>query len=435
MKKIHLIFLVAILAFASCDKNEISPEKTPPDDTTNSDDEINTENSSVLWEYKTDYHGILLTDLVLDNNDNAYFFSRANDQYVLHSFDHDGALRWSKILAFGSYLYSRIMLAGDRLILSYQNDVIAAYDLNDGTQLWSTPLNVSFSDMAYNDGTIYVAQTTTVDTESQISAIAASDGTIKWYYSMDKHIESKLSVYKNAICVVSEDRLPWPFEIGLTILTDNGSSATKAWKFYQPRDVNPSEPIKPRRASFDGLGNIYYEESTTDTTYIHSYKVSNGQENWEKKLCNFGLPEPVILYGNGKITASYKSDESWAIVNSIITMDASTGNTVKQNDNIILNDSQVLLTGDYSTVVFNRLLDDLPTMQVYAYGDVMSTIKADYFGLSVLNFSDFRITSDGNLLLVGGAKIMCVKANLSPTTAGTWSCRKGTNANTNSINL
>lgn len=434
MKRIPLILFAIILAFVSCTKEEITPI---PDNPNNNQDTVtnsSTTNSLVLWEYEIDQNGVILTDLVLDNKDNSYFFSRANDEYVIYSFDKDGSLRWSKTLSFGSYLNSGIMLADNKLVLSNNYNVVAAYDLNDGTELWSTPLSVGYSDMAYSDGTIYVAQTTTWDTESQISAIDASDGTVMWDYPMDQYVETSISVYKNHICIVSEDNSPWPFEIGLTVLTDNGTGATESWKFYQARDVSPSEPVKPRRASFDGLGNLFYEESTTDTTYIHSYKVSNGQENWKKKLCNFGLPEPVILFGDGKVTASYKSDESWAIVNSIITLDASTGNTVKQNDDIILNDSQVLLTGDYSTVVFNRLLDDQPTMQVYANGDLTSSTSADYLGWLVTSFADCKITSDGNLVLVSGGRIVCVDAQLSPATAGTWSCRKGTNANTNSIN-
>lgn len=43
--------------------------------------------------------------------------------------------------------------------------------------------------------------------------------------------------------------------------------------------------------------------------------------------------------------------------------------------------------------------------------------------------------SDGNLILVTRGRIMSIDANLSPVASGTWSCRKGTNANTNSINF
>ncbi len=437
MKQIQLFLFAIVIAFASCTPEDIVP--IPDDPNNNQDNHTDTSaNSLALWEYKIDEYDVLLTDLVLDNNDNSYFFAKADDKYFLYSLDKIGTLRWSQELPFGSYLNSGIMLAGDKLILSYQYDIIAAYNINNGTEIWSTTLSVSFSDMAYNDGIIYVAQTTTWDTESKISAIDAGTGAVKWDYPMDKHIDTKISVYKNAICVVSEFQLPWPFEIGLTILTDNGSSATEVWRHYQPRDNNPSEPIKPRRASFDGLGNIYYEESTTDTTYIHAHKVSDGTVNWAKKLCNFGLPEPAILFGNGKVTASYKSDESWGIVNSLITLDASTGNTENQNDDIILNDEQVLLTGDYSTVVFNRLVDDVPTMQLYSSsGDLVSSASADYLGWFVTSLSDCRISSEGNLIVIQGGDgiVKCIKAGLTQAKAGTWSCRKGTNANTNSINF
>ena len=428
MKNTTIIFLAMALAFVSCGKDDITSVIVDPNDT------LTTENPTALWEYKIDQLDVLLTDLVVDNSDNSYFFAKANEEYVLYSLDKEGTLRWSSTIPFGSYQNSEIMLAGDKLILSYQYDVVAAYNLNDGSQIWSIPLSISFSDMAYSDGIIYVAQTTTFDTESQISAIDANTGTINWEHHMDQHIETKISVYENQICVVSDYRLPWPFEIALTILSDNGTSATVAWSHLKSYDSNQSY-ARPRRATFDGLGHIYFEEDVTDTSYIHSYNVSDGQENWETKLCNFGLPEPVILYGNGIITASYKSDESWAIVNSIVTMDATTGNIIKQNDDVILNDSQVLLTGDNSTIVFNRLLNDEPTMQVYDLnGDLINASSADYLGLMVTSLIDCRITSDGNLLVIDVEKVMAIEANFTPALSGTWSCRKGTNGNTNSIN-
>ena len=398
MKKTPLIFLAIILAFISCSKDNVTP--TPEDPKNNSDTSSTTENSSALWQYEIDEYDALLTDLVLDNNDNSYFFARANNEYVLYSLDKNGALRWNQTIPDGSYSNSEIMLAGDKLILSYQWDVIAAYNINDGSQIWSTTLSISFSDMAYSNGTIYVAQSTTFNTESQISALEASSGTVKWDYKMDKHVEAKISVYQNDICVVTDFRLPWPWEIGLTVLTDNGTGATESWRDFKPYDPN-EVAANPYRASFDGLGNLYYEEAVADTTCIHAYKVSDGTVNWEKKLCDFGLTaEPIILFGNGIVTASYKSDESWRIGNSHMTLDASTGNTIKQNDDIILEDAQILLTSDYSTVVFNRLLDDAPTMQVYgSNGDLSSSISAGFLGNSVL-FSDCRITSEGNLIII-----------------------------------
>jgi hypothetical protein len=87
------------------------------------------------------------------------------------------------------------------------------------------------------------------------------------------------------------------------------------------------------------------------------------------------------------------------------------------NDDIILNDSLVLLTGDYSTVVFNRLLNDQPAMQVYTNGDLTSSTSADYLGWMVTSFVDCKITSDGNLVLVSGDRIVSVDAQLSPATA------------------
>ncbi len=430
MRKTPLVFIAIVLAFASCTKEDITPI---PDDPDNNQDTAN--NSLALWEYQIDEYDALLTDLVLDNNDNSYFFAKANDEYFLYSLDKNGAVRWDQTIPFGSYLSSEIMLADDKLILSYQWDVIAAYNINDGSQIWSTTLSISFSDMAYSNGTIYVAQSSNYN--SKITALEVSSGSVKWDYKMDKHVDTKISVCQNTICVASDYRLPWPWEIGITVLTDDGTLSTKSWSDFKPYDPN-DVAANPYRACFDGLGNLYYEEGVEDTTYIHSYKISNGQENWEKKLCNFGLPEPAILFGNGKVTASYKSDESWGIVNSLITLDASTGNTVKQNDDIILNDEQVLLTGDYSTVVFNRLVDDVPTMQLYSSsGDLASSVNADYLGWFVTSLSDCRITSEGNLIVIQGGDgiVKCAKANFIQAKAGTWSCRKGTNANTNSINF
>jgi outer membrane protein assembly factor BamB len=426
MKNTYIILLAIIFVFVSCEKDETDSSTTDPNDTT--------ENSSVLWEYEIDQFNVLLTDIVLDDSDNSYFFARANDEYFLYSLDNAGALRWSKTIAFGSYLNSGIMLAGDKLILSYQYDVVAAYNLSDGSEIWSTTLSVGYSDMAYNNGIVYVAQSATSNNESNISALDANTGSVKWDYFMDKHIDTKISVDQDQICVVSDDQLPWPYEIALTVLTDNGSDATLAWNISKPHVYMESE-AKARRAIFDGLGNIYFEEDVTDTTYIHSYNAANGTENWETKLCNWGLPEPVILFGNGIVTASYKSSEQWAIVNSIASINATTGEIIKKNEEIISNDAQVLLTSNNSTVVFNRLLDDQPTMQIYdSYGDLTSSMSASFLGWFVTSFNDCRITSEGNLIYLNDETVICADAKLTQANSGTWSCKKGTNGNTNSIN-
>lgn len=423
MKKITLIFVAFIFVFASCEKDDNTPIENPGEDPT----------TDALWEVEIDQTGILLTDIVLDDSDNSYFFMRSSDEYILYSYDKDGTQRWTEALSFGSYLNSGIMLADDKLILSNDWDIISAYDMNDGSLLWSTTLAYSYIDMAFSNGTIYVAQSNPTDVVSQVTAIDPGSGTVNWNYLMDDHTEANISVHQNNICVVSMDNLPYPFEFGLTVLSDNGGSATEVWSHFTP-NLDDYNPNKPRRASFDGLGNLYYEQSVTDTTYIYSYKVADGQENWKTKLCNYYLPDPVILYGNGKVTATYKSAESWAIVNSMATLDASTGSIIKQNDDVILEAAQVLLTGDYSRVVFNRLLNDLPSMQVYnAGGDLTSSVSATYLDGSAL-FGDCRITSEGSIVFARGGSIICAKANLSQAPVGSWACRKGTNGNTNSIN-
>lgn len=436
MRQLSIYLTIILFALVSCNPDNIIPGIDDLNDTDsiagNDDPSDDPTNDAVLWEYKVDNYDMALTNMVVDSKDNAYFYSRVDDENVLWAINNKGELNWKITLTGGSYMQNAIMLANDKIILSYDYNVLACFNPADGSEIWKTTIT-NFSDMAFSNGTIYLAQTITWNTQSWVTAVDVNSGNIKWEKLMDKHIETKISAYQNHICFASEDQLNYPFKIGITMLTDNGDNVTENWKFYKEYDSS-NIAVKSRRATFDDQGNVFYEEGTSGSTYIYSFKVADGAENWNSKLSDFELPDPALLFYPGKIVASYKSDESWGIVNSTIILNSADGKVVKKNDDIVLNDSQILLTGDYSTVVFNLLKDNQPTLQIYtSTGELSSSENMDYVGWFINSIEDARITTEGNLLIYYGDKLQCIKQSLAVPKSGTWYVRKGNNANTNSL--
>jgi len=222
--------------------------------------------------------------------------------------------------------------------------------------------------------------------------------------------------------------------IKLIMFKNNGSTASVLWSKVHSYDFMITDPY-PYPAIFDGQGNLLYEEATADTSYIHSYKVNSGSENWATKLFDLDLRTPTILYGDGKVIATYLDDNTWGMVNSSAVMDASNGNIVKRNSNIIQNDNQILLTGDNSHIVFNRLLNSKPTLQEYGVsGNLVKSIDFSFFSSSIHSMKDCKINSRGDILFIGGDGVVCYKAGVKPPKSGTWCTNRGSNGNTNSIN-
>ncbi|MFA9391293.1 MAG: PQQ-binding-like beta-propeller repeat protein [Prolixibacteraceae bacterium] len=438
MRQLPIYLLIVIFVLSACNPDNIIPgiddlintDSIPGMDDFSDDPSDDPTNEAVLWEYED--FDMAITDLVVDGKDNVYFYTKVDEEYVLSAINNKGEVNWKIALTGGSYMQNAIMLANDKIILSYDYNVLACFNTADGSEVWKTSIT-NFSDMAFSNGTIYLAQTITWDTQSWVTAVDVSNGDVKWEQTMDKHIATKISADQNHICFASEDQLNYPYKIGITLLTDQGDNVTIDWDFYKEYDSSDIA-AKPRRASFDDQGNVFYEEGTTGSTYIYSFDVSEGTENWNTKLSDFALPDPVVLYYPGKIVASYKSDESWAIVNSTVILNSADGTVVKKNDDIVLNDNQILLTGDYSTVVFNLLKGNQPTLQIYSpTGELSVSENTDYVGWFITSIVDVRIATEGNLLIYYSDKLQCIKQDLAVPKAGTWYVRKGNNANTNSL--
>ncbi len=429
MKKLTLILLAFVIVFSSCKKEDVSPS-----DSSNNSNTDNNDNSTTtyLWDYQfSDFDYNISKDIALDNNDNIYGIGKFDNENYVYSINKDGNLNWKVTLSEASYnKHDLITITDNELIIGYNWDKLAALNLSDGSLLWENTLTTGFVDMAYNNGILYLAQCNTFDHLSILSSISPSTGTTNWQINLDHHADPRISVYQDKICLATRNELS-TYNLGISIYKDNGSDASLLWRKSTDIDYQ-SKPTT--RAIFDGQGNVYYEEAAHDTSYIHSYKLSDGSENWVKKLCNYSLPDPVILYSNGKIIASYKDDDSWGIVTSIAIIDASSGNIDAQKEGVILADEQVLLQSNNSFLVFNRLKDSKPTIQVLDQtGGLVSSRNTEAFG-SLISFDDCRINSSGNLVILDGEHLVCTKANYTSPTIGTWSCRQGTNKNTKSLN-
>lgn len=429
MKKITIIIFAFIIVLASCGKTDNVDDGNnggnPPDD-----------NTVVNYTYKISGYDMALTSLVLDNNNNAYIYVKAGADYKLISIGSDGKLRWSKTLTNGTYSTdgSGIMVVNDKILLSYRYDQLGCYTTTDGSEIWDVQLNNNYSELAYNNDVVYVAQTTAFKNESELTAYDLSTGSKNWTEVMTSHHESCVSVDGDFICFSTSDETNTPLKEGITMFQDNGNTVAKLWSYYEIADGN--NPIWPRKAIFDGNGNVFYETGASDSCYVFSFNQNSGNINWKSLISPYYPPKNTLLYGNGKIMCSYY--DSQMSKESVAIIDATSGTIVKELSTIIgsIGNFQMLLTGSIETLVFNNLNNQKPAIQLYnSNGTLSKTIDAGFYdGNIAYDIDDAKIDTHGNLVMNLGDKILSAKLGLATIGTNTWNYSQGTNGNANTLN-
>jgi len=428
MKKTTTILFAFIILLFSCGKKD------------GLDDGNNGENSQgdktiANYTYKVPDFDATLSNLVLDDNNNAYLYVKAGD-YKLISIGIDGKLRWSKTIANGAYNNNGtgIMIVNDKIILAYKYNHLGCYSTADGSEIWDAQLNTNFNEMAYNNGVIYVAQSALSGNQSELTAFNLNSGSQKWTKVMTSHDESRISVNGGQICLSTHWDDNTTFKEGITMFQDNGSTVTKLWSHFENFDDN--NPVWGRKAIFDGAGNVFYQTGASDSCYIFSFNKNSGNLNWKSLISPLYPPESTLLYGNGKIFCSF-SDDDMSNKQSLAIINASSGAIIKKVSKIIRNsnDYQMLLTGASKILVFNVSAQE-SNIQLYSENGTLSkTINGDFYkGVLAYDIGDAKIDKKGNLVMLLNDKILSAKLDLTTIGTNYWNYLQGTSGNTNSLN-
>lgn len=426
LSRLSMYLLIALLAFSSCGKDEV----TEPADSNNSGTGGD-ETSAYKWTYEVD--NSIRSEFVLDENDNIYFVGADyNDNFSLYSIDKTGQKNWSVDVSYniGGTNLSSIMYADGKIITTTTLGNIYCYDSNNGSLLWEK--SMYSNSVAYSNNTLYVANYSIMSVELTISALNIADGSEKWTRIERKLVEPKISVNNNIICVACEDKNPYPYKFGMVVYKDNGSSCDSAWSVF-------SEGVsgnKPHKAIFDGQGNLYIQDGTSGKTVVYSYNENTGAENWNVQIKDVDMANDVaMIYSSGKIIATYRSDDSWGIENSFASIDASTGAILNSVEEGIHDENMLLLTGDDNLVSFTQ--DDQGVIHLLKYGidgSLINTEAPDYAKDIMLSaYDNVRINGEGDLIILSGKYIYCAEHSFVKPVQGTWSSINGNNQNTNSL--
>jgi hypothetical protein len=114
-----------------------------------------------------------LTNLVLDNNNNAYIYVKVGLDYKLISIGSDGKPRWSKTLANGQYNTNGSVGSGLQMLLTGNTETLVFNNLNNQKptiQLYNTNGTLSKNiDGGFYDGVIaYALDDAKIDTHGNL---------------------------------------------------------------------------------------------------------------------------------------------------------------------------------------------------------------------------------------------------------------------------
>ncbi len=411
MKRIIILILSVFIGTGtiSCKKNE---EVAPTDNTTTDSGTEN--NDGVSW--RIDFQGAIYSDVVLDENDNLYFLASENAGDYLYAYDKDGKAKWKSPITVPTYTESHLFYAENKIVVGIKQ-TLQCFDLT-GKELWQVNLPAECSDIAYANGYIYSVGTDYIQAQSVLTAFDMSGSQI-WNAAYNEYYEPAVSAIGNNVCLTLENRGVVPNKLVIKLLKNSGTSYSTSWEHSFDRDLNVI--AYANSASFD-KDNVYFEESAMATSYIHSYKISDGSENWSVKLSDYPLERYTILTGNGKVIATYRSTDFASEINSFKVIDANTGAITATQENIINNTRQMFLTSSGNIITFDADKIREFSMQGNSIADY------DYSLIDNMNFFNYCITNSKNsLIAIDGGSVVCAKPNNNFTLAGTgsWNCKNG----------
>jgi len=426
---IYLLIIGMFVAFSSCNKDDDSV--TNPNTNTNTGGDNNSSESDYKWDFKIN----VKTDIVVDQQDNLYFVACDNDDaYALYSLDKNGQKNWSTDISNPGFTNISIMLANDKVVISYKWDNLACYNTSDGSQVWENTLQYGFKDMAYSNNNVYVAEYNIMSNSFILSSVSLASGTSNWEKAVTKLTEPRISVNNNIICVAGSDKEPYPYKYGFNVYKDNGSSCDLLWSYFKEESSGGSAIA--HRAIFDGQGNIYYEDETSGKTVVYSFNENTGNENWNVQIKNIKLANKLaMIYTQGKLIATYRSDDSWGIENSFAVIDVSNGSILSSVEEGIHDENIFVLTGDNKFITYLQDDSGIKLLEYSTDGTLLNTQMPEYAqGIMLSSYGYIKINSEGDLYITSSKYLHCADHSFSQAGTGTWSSINGNNRNTNSLN-
>jgi len=195
MKKLSILLVVIIITTLACNKG-IDLPSDPGDEG----------NSSILWEYEIPHVDHIYSDIVLDENDNVYFFAESNKVWTLYSLNKDGKVNWTTVKSDGAHNFSILMYENGKLYLRNSSKDITAYDASNGSKLWNITFTLPVNDVALSNGVLYAVEASSVYRLIELYAYDANTGAIKWSESMDHSLKPLIAAYQNNVCLVLKNQ-------------------------------------------------------------------------------------------------------------------------------------------------------------------------------------------------------------------------------------
>ncbi len=428
MKKLSLILLAFVIVFSACKKEDVSPSDSSNNSNNNND---NNNTSAYLWEFNITPK----TLLAVDNSDNVYFIgATSNDEYAIYSLDKDGSQKWKTVIG-NNYSSNLGLMLADNHVIVFRNDNLVSYNITDGLEEWTQTTDYYINNMAYSNNTVYTTEYSAFTDLLKIKAFSVSTGTKNWEKNMTYLQFPKISAHNNIICLSAKNTNPYPEEFGFSVFKDNGASVDSLWGKYITNG-NTSVACSPHKAIFDGQGNLFFEDDASGSTIVYSYNENTGTENWNVQIKNIRLAKNLaMLYTQGKLVATFRSDDSWGIENSFAVIDASNGSVTNTVVDGIHDENLFALTGDNTIISYTQDDNGINLLKYSTDGTLLSTDKPNYIQGSILSsYNDIKINSAGNLYIAGSDKVYCATHSFTQAPSGTWALINANNANTNSIN-
>jgi hypothetical protein len=437
MKKIFLIALAfATVSFLnSCGPDEPEPPEDQQQDDgngDNNDDNNDDENTTTLWEYEIPQFNGLQSNIAIDQQNNTFFAIRADgDIYTLYSVNSEGQLNWSKTIDDGvcSAGNDDVLLADGKLVFVPETFSIGCVSTTDGSELWNVDLDYAYYAMTYSNNTIYVATSNMNDVK--VVAIDVSSGSVKWNLNLANRKAPEISSYNGNVCITYVDMANPPYMTGISVINDNGTGGTEAWKHDFTYSDNYAFIFTP---IFADNGNVYTSIDGSDGAYVASLNANSGALNWEKKISDNELHlSAFMLYNDGNIIATYSTEEYSVSVNSIVIMNASNGEVIADDPSILKEDMQLLINANNNYLIVDA--SHYPNALVNFYDNTGSLSTSTEYPMfnGYIGLLDFKLDYNGHIITVLDESLVCSYQSSSGPKANVWNNRYANNANTRSL--
>ncbi len=211
------------------------------------------------------------------------FSNNASNNGTLHVFDFDGSELWN--LSTGdTFYYTSPAVADGKVYIGSSTSILHCYNANDGSEVWNTTVNgpIYSSPVVAND-TVYFGTNTQNGT---IYALNATDGTLRWSYSLNPptgsyyNIMSSPAVSDGILFIGADDGYIHAFShsvANITFFTIESVSSKKGHSFTARLNITTSSDavngwyvvvvsgVNLDGSSLAGIGTVYLNVNETVT--------------------------------------------------------------------------------------------------------------------------------------------------------------------------